>query len=309
MRWRLIAALAITSLFVMGEFVAGLMGNSLALQSDAGHNLADALAIGFSLWAVTLEKRKPTPGKTFGYYRAGILAAAVNAGTLVLIALFIFYESIVRFLNPEPVAGGLLIVVAAIAVLVNGVIAFMLNPGSDDINIRSAFIHMLGDALSAFGVIVAGAAILLTGWYFLDPLVSVLIGLFILWSSWGIVREAVNILMEGTPEGLNMGRLITDMNAVPGVNSVHDVHVWTIGHDRLALSAHVDTGNCTVMAASQCFVRLNEMLETRYGIVHSTLQAECAECDPNSEYCNFSLDKVLSRDNGREQKDRVEQKV
>jgi cobalt-zinc-cadmium efflux system protein len=300
MRWRLVAALVLTSLFVVGEFVAGLIGNSLALQSDAGHNLTDALAIGFSLWAVTLEKRKPTPEKTFGYYRAGILAAAVNAGTLVLIALFIFYESIVRFLNPQPVEGALLIVVAAIAVVVNGVIAFMLNAGSDDINIRATFIHMLGDTLAAVGVIITGAGILLTGWYFLDPLVSVLIGLFILWSSWGIVREAANILMEGTPEGLNMGMLIADMNAVPGVNSVHDVHVWTIGHDRLALSAHVNTGNCTVMAAAQCFVRLNEMLETRYGIVHSTLQAECAECDPNSEYCNFSLDKVVSRTNGRE---------
>lgn len=291
---RLVAALVLTSLFVLGEFIAGLAGNSLALISDAGHNLTDALAVGFSLWAMSLAKKKPTPDKTFGYYRAGILAAAINAGTLILIAFFIFYEAVGRFLHPEPVEGGLLIIVAAIAVVLNGAIAFMLSAGSDDLNVRSTLVHMAGDALSALGVIVAGVGILLTDWHFLDPLVSVLIGLFILWSSWGIVREAANILMEGTPDGMNIGQLIADMSSIPGVSSVHDVHVWTIGHDRLALSAHVNTGNCTVMAASQCFASLNEMLDTKYGIVHSTLQAECAECDPNAEYCNFGLDSVTA---------------
>lgn len=287
---KLVLALVLTSLFVIGEFIAGLVANSLALVSDAGHNLTDALAVGFSLWAMSLAKKKATPDKTFGYYRAGILAAALNAGTLVLIALFIFYEGIGRLLHPEPVEGGIIIVVAAIAVVLNGAIAFMLSAGSDDLNVRSTFVHMAGDALSAVGAIIAGVGILLTGWQFLDPLVSFLIGLFILWSSWGIVKEAVNILMEGTPAGLNMGQLISDMNSVEGVNTVHDVHVWTIGHDMLALSAHVNTGNCTVMAASQCFARLNELLETKYEIVHSTLQAECAGCDPNGQYCSFGAD-------------------
>lgn len=291
---RLIAALVLTSLFVAAEFIAGLIGNSVALMSDAGHNLTDALAVGLSLWAMNLAKKKPSPDKTFGYYRAGILAAAVNASTLVLIALFIFYEAVSRFLHPEPVAGGLLIVVAAIAVVLNGAIALMLSTGAHDLNVRSTLVHMAGDALSAVGVVLAGVGILLTGWHVLDPLVSVLIGLFILWSSWGIVREAGNILMEGTPTGLNIGQLIADMNSVPGVNSVHDVHVWTVGHDRLALSAHVNTGNCTVMAASRCFAGLNEMLDTRYGIVHSTLQAECAECDPNADYCNFNLESAAA---------------
>jgi cobalt-zinc-cadmium efflux system protein len=228
---KLVVALVLTSLFVIGEFIAGLIANSLALVSDAGHNLTDALAVGFSLWAMSLAKKKPTPDKTFGYYRAGILAAALNAGTLVIIALFIFYEGVTRLLHPEPVEGGIIIVVAAVAVVLNGAIAFMLSAGSDDLNVRSTFVHMAGDALSAVGVIIAGVGILLTGWQFLDPLVSFFIGLFILWTSWGIVREAVNILMEGTPAGLNMGQLIADMNSVPGVNTVHDVHVWTIGHD------------------------------------------------------------------------------
>ncbi len=257
--------------------------------------MTDALAVGFSLWAMSLAKKKPTPDKTFGYYRAGILAAALNAGTLVLIALFIFYEGVSRLVHPERVEGGIIIVVAAIAAVLNGAIAFMLSAGSNDLNVRSTFVHMAGDALSAVGVIIAGVGILLTGWQFLDPLSSLFIGLFILWSSWGIVRETVNILMEGTPAGLNMGQLIADMNSVEGVNTVHDVHVWTIGNDRFALSAHVNTGNCTVMAASQYFVRLNELLETKYDIVHSTLQAECAECDPNDQYCSFGADGVGSK--------------
>lgn len=297
---KLVAALVLTSLFVIGEFTAGLISNSLALISDAGHNLTDALAVGFSLWALSLAKKGQTPDKTFGYYRAGILAAALNAGTLVLIALFIFYEGVGRLLNPEPVQGGIIIVVAAVAVVLNGAIAFMLSAGSDDLNVRSTFVHMAGDALSAVGVILAGIGILLTGWQFLDPLVSFLIGIFILWSSWGIVKEAVNILMEGTPAGLNVGQLIADMDSVQGVNTVHDVHVWTIGHDRRALSAHVNTGNCTVLQASQCFARLNEMLETKYDIVHSTLQAECAECEANDEYCSFGADGLGSKAQGHD---------
>ncbi|MEP6775848.1 MAG: cation diffusion facilitator family transporter, partial [Chloroflexota bacterium] len=297
---KLVAALVLTSLFVVGEFTAGLISNSLALISDAGHNLTDALAVSFSLWALSLAKKGPTPDKTFGYYRAGILAAALNAGTLVLIALFIFYEGVGRLLHPEPVQGGIIIVVAAVAVVLNGAIAFMLSAGSDDLNVRSTFIHMAGDALSAVGVILAGIGILLTGWQFLDPIVSFLIGIFILWSSWGIVKEAVNILMEGTPAGLNVGQLIADMDSVQGVNTVHDVHVWTIGHDRRALSAHVNTGNCTVLQASQCFARLNEMLETKYDIVHSTLQAECAECDANDEYCSFGADGSGSKAQGHD---------
>ncbi len=284
---RLALALTLTSLFVAGEFIAGLVAHSLALVSDAGHNLTDALAIGFSLWAISLSKKKPTPDKTFGYYRAGILAAALNAGTLVLIALFIFYEGIERLLHPQPVEGSIVIVVAAIAIVLNTAIAIMLSAGAGDLNVRSAFVHMAGDALSAVGVIIAGVGILLTGWQFLDPLVSFLIGLFILWSSSGIIREAVNVLMEGTPARVNMGQLIAEMDSVPGVQAVHDVHVWTLGHDKLALSAHVNTGNCTVMASSQVFAELNELLRTRYNIVHSTLQAECAECDPNDEYCSF----------------------
>ncbi len=287
---RLVLALALTLFFVTGEFVAGLVSHSLALISDAGHNLTDALAVGFSLWAMSVAKREPTPDRTFGYHRAGILVAALNAGTLVLIALFIFYEAVNRLLHPQPVEGWIVIVVAAVAVLLNGAIAFMLSAGTSDLNVRSTFVHMAGDALSAAGVILAGIGILLTGWQLLDPLVSVLIGIFILFSSWGIVKEALNILMEGTPSGVQMAQLIGDMDGVPGVIAVHDVHVWTIGHDRRALSAHVNTGNCTVLESSRVFTEMNRMLETKYDIVHSTLQAECIDCDPNADYCRFGAD-------------------
>lgn len=284
---RLIVSLVLTLLFVVGEFIAGIFSHSLALVSDSGHNLSDALAVGFSLYALYLTKRKPDPDKTFGYYRAGILAAALNAGTLVLIAIFIFYEAIQRFLNPEPVAGGIVTLVALVALVLNTGIALALRAGSGDLNIKAAYIHMAGDAISSVGVILAGIIILLTGWTVVDPLVSILIGMFILWSSYGIIREAVNILMEGTPSQVNMGDLIEEMNSVPGVQSLHDVHVWTIGHDKLALSAHVVTGNCSVLRASEMFTELNEILETKYDIVHSTLQPECNECDPNAKYCSL----------------------
>jgi cobalt-zinc-cadmium efflux system protein len=190
-------------------------------------------------------------------------------------------------INPEPVQGWIIIIVAAVAVVLNTGIALTLRAGSSDINIRSTFVHMMGDAISAFGVIIAGVAILLTGWQFLDPLVSFLIGLFILWSSWGIIKEAVNVLMEGTPPGVNLGDLIADMSKIEGVQSIHDLHVWTIGHDKLALSAHVNTGNCSVLRASELFIELNELLEVKYDIVHSTLQPECIDCDPNDRYCSF----------------------
>lgn len=292
MTGRLVVALTLTSFFVAGEFVAGLLSHSLALISDAGHNLTDALAVGFSLWAIRISRQTPTPGKTFGYRRAGVLAAALNAATLVLIALFIFYEGIRRLVQPEQVQGWPVVIVAVIAALLNAFIAFSLKAGAEDLNVRSAFVHMLGDAVSAVGVIIAGIGILLIGWQALDPLVSFVIALFILWSSWSILKEVVNILMEGTPVGLNLANVIADMTAVPSVESVHDVHVWTIGQDMLALSGHVKTSNCRVSEASQVIADVNRVLESKYHIVHSTLQPECDECDPNEQYCSLHVDKA-----------------
>ena len=283
---RLKLGLVLTLLFVLGEFGAGLWANSLALISDAGHNLTDALALGFSLWALNIAKRAPNNSKTYGYHRAGILAAVFNASSLVVIALYIFYEAAQRFITPEPVQGWLMAGVAALALLLNAGIAMGLHSHSHaNLNVRSAFIHMLGDALSSVGVIVAGVGIALTSWQLLDPLVSVLIGLFILWSSWGVMREATNILLEAAPQGLDLGDLLENMSAQPNVRQVHDLHVWTIGSNFRALSCHVLTDNCTLEEANSTIQGLNQMLESKYDIHHATLQLEYKGCLQPEFYC------------------------
>lgn len=286
--FRLKLGLILTVLFVIGEFVAGLWSNSLALVSDAGHNLTDALALGFSLWALTIARRAPNYNKTYGYHRAGILAAIINATTLVVIACYIFYEGVQRLLKPEPVQGWLMAGVAVIALLLNGVIALGLHSHAhSDLNVRSAFVHMLGDALSSVGVIVAGVGIALTGWLALDPLISVLIGLFILWSSWGVIKEATNILLEASPQGLDMAGLLDDLRQQPNVREVHDLHVWNISNDFRALSCHVLTTNCTMEEATLTVQKLNQLLESRYEIHHATLQLEYQGCQNQDVYCDM----------------------
>ena len=284
--WKLKLGLALTLLFVLIEFGAGWWSHSLALISDAGHNLTDALALGFSLWALNLARRAPNYNKTYGYHRAGILAAIFNATTLVVIALYIFYEAVGRLLQPEPVQGWTMAGVAAVALLINATIALSLQHSAhSDLNVRSAFIHMLGDALSSVGVILAGIAIALTGWLALDPLVSILIGLFILWSSWGVMKEATNILLEASPQNLDMDNLMADLKKQPNVRAVHDLHVWTIGSGFQVLSCHIMTNNCTMDEANSTVQNLNQMLESKYEIRHATLQLEYRGCQAKDSYC------------------------
>ncbi len=281
-------SLIFTALFVLVEFGAGLWSNSLALISDAGHNLTDVLALAFSWFALVVARRSPNYNKTYGYHRAGILAASLNAATLILIAFYIFYEGVQRLLHPEPVAGLIVIIVASIALVLNlGIALALQSSAKDDLNVRSAFIHILGDALSSVGVIVAGLATLLTGWAIFDPVISMLIGLFIVWSSWGIVKEATNILLEGSPLGLDMVRLIRDLMLIEGVKSVHDLHVWTIGGNFRALSCHILTDNTSLQEANATIQAIKTMLVERYDIRHATLELECEKCDlPDEVYCS-----------------------
>ena len=202
---RLGLSVGLTLAFVAGEAVAGYLSNSLALLADAGHNFADAIALGLSWYAARLARRPADTRRTFGYHRSGILAALANAAGLVVIALFIFWEAVQRFRNPEPVQSGVMIGVAVAAVAVNGLISVWLHAGAkNDLNVRSAYVHMLGDAVASAGVAVAGVVVWITGESVADPVVSVVIGVLILWSSWGILNEAVNVLMEGVPAGLDM---------------------------------------------------------------------------------------------------------
>jgi cobalt-zinc-cadmium efflux system protein len=286
---RLEIALIVTTLFVFGEIAAGIYSNSLALVSDAAHNFADALALGLSLYALRLSRRPANPTKTFGYHRAGILAALVNAATLIGIGALIFYEALRRLTERPEVHGDIVVAVAIIALAMNALIALALRqPSQRDLNVRSAFVHMLGDALATLGVLAAGIAIAFTGMVVLDPLASVLIGLIIVWSAWSILRETVDILLEGTPRGIDMDAMLRDIMQVDGVRGVHDLHAWSITSNLRALSAHVLTGDVSVSAGAAIQREINQVLLQRYDIAHTALQLECEGCDPDALYCQLS---------------------
>jgi cobalt-zinc-cadmium efflux system protein len=286
---RMALALFITLGFVFIEAIAGIIANSLALLTDAAHNLTDVIALALSWYAIRLTLRPANSGKTFGYHRAGILIALFNSTTLVLIAAGIFYEAYQRLLNPPQVEGGLMTAIAALAFVVNLGTALLVKPGSDhDLNQRSAFIHLAGDALSTLGALVAGVLIMLTGWMILDPLVSVLIGLLIVWNAWLIIRESVEILLEGTPRDIDVQVMVKDIQQVPGVRGVHDLHVWSITQNMRALSAHVLVDDESISVGSGIQRQINDVLNTQYNIAHATLQLECVGCEPDTLYCELN---------------------
>ncbi|MBN1303844.1 MAG: cation transporter [Anaerolineales bacterium] len=287
---RLALSLVITLLFVFVEIIAGLVGNSLALLTDAAHNFTDVLALGLSWFAVRLAGRSAHAKKTFGYHRAGILAALFNSTSLVVIALGIFYEAYQRLVAPPEVRATLLIGVGTIAVLVNIGTALLIRRGSEqDLNLRSAFLHLMGDVLSTVGAVLAGILILFTGWNWLDPLVSVLIGVLILWSAWGIVREAIDILMEAAPADIDLERMVKDIRAVEGVQGVHDLHVWSINQGMRSLSAHLVTRDIPISQGTVIQMEVNRLLAQRYKIFHATLQLECQACGmPPELYCDLN---------------------
>jgi cobalt-zinc-cadmium efflux system protein len=288
---RLGVAAGFTLALVAVEVAAGLLADSLALLTDAAHNVTDVIALGLSWYALRLTLRPAHPGKTFGYHRAGILAALVNSTGLVLIALGIFYESYRRFLNPPEVDPAVLTVVAGVAFVINLATALMIRRGShDDLNIRSAFIHLMGDAFSTLGAVAAGVAILLTGWSGWDALASALIGLLILWNGWGILRETVHILLEGTPQDIDPDRLVADLKQVEGVHGVHDLHVWSITRNLRTLSAHILVGDISVRDSAAVQAAIDRILCDRYGIRHATLQMECENCLPDQLYCDMAAE-------------------
>src|ERR1017187_4980052 len=219
-------SLVVTVLYIVLLVVAGIRSHSLALLSEAGHNLSDFLALLLSWVAVYLQSRPPSATKTYGYHRAGVLVALVNAASLMAVSFLIFYEAFRRLQHPEPVHAGTMMIVAAAGVIMNGAIALMLLRSDRDVNIRSALIHEIGDTLSTAAVIAGGWAIMATGQTWIDSALSVGIGALILWSGFGIVRETLNILPEGTPRDVNLERVEEAMRAVDEVNDVHDLHVW-----------------------------------------------------------------------------------
>lgn len=286
---RLALSLFLTLGFVAFEAVAGIYANSLALLTDAGHNLTDVLALALSWYAIRLAARPSNAGKTFGYHRAGIVIALFNAATLAAMTFWIFYEAYQRLVSPPEVEAGIMTVVAIIAFIVNIGTALLVRTGSkDDLNMRSAYIHLMGDAISTFGAILAGIAIAFTGWQWLDPLVSVLIGLLILWNAWTIVRESIDILLESTPRDIDMKAIVADLTALNGVRGIHDLHIWSITQNMRALSAHVLTADVSISQGAAIQRNINDLLHTRYNIAHATLQLECEDCQPDLLYCDLN---------------------
>ena len=238
-RGRLAFVLGLTALFMAVEAAAGLLAGSLALIADAGHMLTDVAGLVLALAAMKFAERPPTPERTYGYHRVEILAALTNAAVLVAVAFYILFEAWDRLRHPTPVAIGAVLAVAAAGLVVNLFGAWLLRAGSQEsLNVRGAYLEVLADALSSLGVIVGAGVIALTGWLWVDPMVALLIALFVLPRTWALLREAVGVLLEGTPREVDMGALREAMERVPGVKTVHDLHVWTLTSGVHALSAH-----------------------------------------------------------------------
>jgi cobalt-zinc-cadmium efflux system protein len=276
-------SLGVTLAYIVLLVVAGLRAHSLALLSEAGHNLSDFLALALSLVAVYFQSRPANPSKTYGYQRAGVLAALVNASSLVVVSFFIFYEAFRRLQHPEHVQASVMMWVAAAGVAMNGVIALLLYRSSKrsggDVNIRSALLHEVGDTLSTAAVIVGGWAILVTGNYWIDSALSVGIGVLILWSGFGIVRETLNILLEGTPRGMKLEKIDSAIRAIGGVNDVHDLHVWSIGSESHALSCHISIADIPPSVSERILRDIKECLHHDFRITHTTIQFEHAVCE------------------------------
>ena len=268
-------ALAITLTFLVAETVGGLLTGSLALLADAGHMATDAAALALSLAAVWLARRPATPRRSFGYLRAEVLAALVNAATLVAISILIFWEAFGRLGDPPAVESGPMLAIAVAGLVANAASAWVLMRGGGhvhNLNTRGAFLHVVGDLLGSVAAIVAALVMLATGWYLADPLLSVGIGLLILWGSWRLLRESLDVLLEATPAGIDPAAVRAAMAAVDGVADVHDLHVWTVTSGLIALSSHVE------VAAGRdwhpILLDLAARLRDRFGIAHVTLQPE-----------------------------------
>lgn len=281
-------AFLLTALILVVELVGGLLSNSLALLSDAGHVLTDIIALGLA-WFATVQATKPANArKTFGYHRTGILAALANAITLILIVGAIAYEAVQRFQHPETVTPWLMFVSAAVGIVVNLYIGFGLQKeGDENLNVRAAVLHVFGDVGASVAVVVSGVIILLTGWYPADPLLSLFIAALIARGAWKVLRETLDILMEATPKDLNVAQMVRDVVRIPGILDVHDLHVWTITGGMNALSAHIQVQDQPLSACDSVLTQINHILQDRYKIAHTTIQFECASCEPNDLYCEL----------------------
>ena len=285
-RRRLSIVLVLTAIYMLAEAAGGWMTGSLALLADAGHMLTDVAALALALIAVWFGSRPATSSKTFGYYRLEILAALINGVALVLISFLIFYEAYNRWAQPPQVRSGLMMLVATGGLIINLICAWLLHGDHhDDLNVHGAWLHIIGDALGSVGAILAGVLMSVYGWYAADPLFSCLIGLLIIWSSWHLIRESTNVLLEGTPAHINIAAVEDAILQTDGVEDVHDLHIWTITSGRDALSAHVI--HVETISQAELLKELRAKLSERFGVDHLTIQMETPDFeDETFHFCH-----------------------
>jgi cobalt-zinc-cadmium efflux system protein len=293
----------VLSVFILAAEVAGgLISNSLALLSDAGHVFADIVALSLSWYGVRQAERPPSSRMTFGYHRVGVIVAIVNAVSIFAIAAIILFEAYKRFQQPPEVNSLLMLLVAALGLAVNAFVVFWLRgEQQSNLNVRSAFWHALGDALASIGVIIGGAIILLTGWFLVDPIISVLIGFVIILAAWRILKEGLRVLLEAAPEHVNTTEMVNALNQLPGVKDVHDVHVWSISPELHAMSCHVLIDDVSTTQAAGIRRKIEDLLRERFQIKHATLQTECQICASNDVLCTLTYGQSDKSDRNQKQ--------
>ncbi len=276
----LLVALSITLLMMVVEVMGGLISNSLALLSDAGHMLTDNLALLLSFFAMKFASMPATERRTFGFYRLEILAALINGIILVLISLFIIYQAYLRVINPQRVEGVLMLVVAVIGLVANIIgAAVLMKHSHTNLNIRGAYLHIVGDALSSVGVVIGGIIILYTGWYLIDPILSILISLVIIYGAWSLVKESVSILLESVPGHIDIDTVASEIGKISGVREAYHIHVWSITSGVYAMSAHILIDDQLVSGSKDLIDSIRSLLADKFKILHSTIQLECERCD------------------------------
>ncbi|MCH7770138.1 MAG: cation transporter [Bacteroidetes bacterium] len=276
---RLIITVLLNLLITVVEVIGGIISGSLALISDALHNFSDAISVIISYIAIRLKERDSSSKHTFGFKRAEILAAVINSSVLVIISIYLFYEAILRFQNPEPIKGILMTVVASIGLAANIAGTLLLKrDAKKSMNIRSSYFHLLSDAISSVAVIIGGLAITFWNMYWLDPLLTILIAVYITRVSFKILSNAIHVLMEGAPPDISIREIQTEVEKLEKVENIHHVHIWTVGENDVHLEAHIDVADMMISKSNILGEQIEALLKTRFGINHITLQFECEQC-------------------------------
>ena len=289
LRSRLNLALGLNAVIIAAEFAGGWLLNSIGLMSDAGHNLVDQGSLFLALYAHILTRRPASETRTFGYHRAGVIAAFLNSFILLLTALGITLVSLKRLLQPVPVDGGWIMIIAAVSFAANLSIALLLQHGAkDDLNIRSAFWHMLGDAWVSLGVVLSGGAILLTGWTVLDPLVSLLVVGAILYGAWPLFKESLDVLLESTPPKISASHVAATIEAIPGVKNVHDLHIWAVEPRLIMMTCHILVDGDDSALTNDLLHAIRARVSTDFGIKHLTIQMGTTCCHSDETHCDLT---------------------